>query len=396
MSALFGPLRDIRPTDVVDILLVTALVYTATVWIRRTQAALVAAGILILGAVYVAARALGLQLLAWIFQGFFAIFLIIIVVVFQEELRQIFERIAVWSLGRRRRAATPAADPADVLVQCLSDFARDRIGALVVLPGRQPINRHVDGGIDLNGRLSAPMLKSIFDPHSPGHDGAVIVEGDHISRFATHLPLSSDFRQLAGVGTRHSAALGLAELTDALCLVVSEERGRISAAQDGHLRTLADPHELVPIVRRFVDAQRPQARLRGGWRGLVREHWVEKLGSFVAVVALWYLFVPGSRPTQASFEVPVYVTNVPAGYEIEEVKPTSIEATFSGPARAFYLVDRNGFAVNVDATLARFGRRSFDLTEGNVRRPRDLNVVDIHPTQVRVAVRKAAMREAKP
>src|SRR5262250_3257814 len=129
-----NPFPAITFGEIVDIIFVAVLLYTAIVWLQRTRAAFVVRGIIILGVVYIVARYLDLQMTAWIFQGFFAIFLIIIVVVFQEELRQIFERIAVWSLGRRRRAATPAADPADVLVQCLSDFARDRIGALVVLP----------------------------------------------------------------------------------------------------------------------------------------------------------------------------------------------------------------------------------------------------------------------
>ena len=103
----------------------------------------------------------------------------------------------------------------------------------LIAEGKDPIARHVMGGIELGGKISEPILKSIFDPHSPGHDGAVIVEHDQISLFAAHLPLSKDFQQLANVGTRHSAALGLAELSDALCIAVSEERGTISVARAG-------------------------------------------------------------------------------------------------------------------------------------------------------------------
>src|SRR5438093_8697470 len=107
MNELMRPLLEIRVTDIIDIFLVTTLVYAAVVLIQRTQAALVAAGMLILAGLYIAARALGLQLTAWIFQGFFAVLVIIIVVVFQEELRQLFERIAVWGLRRGRRPAAP-------------------------------------------------------------------------------------------------------------------------------------------------------------------------------------------------------------------------------------------------------------------------------------------------
>src|SRR6185437_5267675 len=96
------------------------------------------------------------------------------------------------------------------------------------------------GGIELDGKLSAPVLTSIFDPHSPGHDGAVVLEGDRIRRFATHLPLSANFQQLGRTGTRHSAALGLSEVTDALSIVVSEEQGTIAVARNGRLTRIAD------------------------------------------------------------------------------------------------------------------------------------------------------------
>jgi diadenylate cyclase len=238
--------------DLIDIVIVTTLVYTAVVWIRRTQARFVAIGLFVLAVLYVVAEAVDLQLTTWVLRSFFAISLVIVVVLFQEELRQLFERLGVWSMRRGRRAVAPSL-PADILVEALTEMAHRRVGGLVVLPGTQPIARHVRGGLALDGVVSVPLLMSIFDPHSPGHDGAVILEGDRVTRFAAHLPLSTNFVALAGVGTRHSAALGLAEVTDALCLVVSEERGEISVARDGALRRLAEPAgELTAEIARFL------------------------------------------------------------------------------------------------------------------------------------------------
>jgi diadenylate cyclase len=390
---MLGPLLEIRLADVIDILLVTALVSTAIVWVRRTQALLVATGILILGGVYVAARALGLQLTAWILQGFFAIFVIIVVIIFQEELRQLFERLAVWSLRRGERARL-GSEAADVLVEALTELARERRGALVVLPGVQPIGRHVRGGIELDGRLSAPLLRSIFDPHSPGHDGAVIVEGDRVARFATHLPLSHDARQLAGVGTRHAAALGLAELTDALCLVVSEERGTVSVAQDGALRALPSPQALAPVLARFLAARRPAPERGAAWRLVLRESWVEKAASFVLVVGLWYVLVPGARPKQETFEVPVRVTGLPEDLVLESVSPETVRATFSGLSRDFYLFDSRRLEVTVDASLARLGRRTFQIADADLRYPKALTLEELDPARVKIAVHAAAGGEA--
>jgi diadenylate cyclase len=208
---MFNPFADIRLTDVIDIGFVAVLLYTVIVWLERTRATFVLIGIFIFGAIYILARQLGLQLTSWIFQGFFAIFLVVIVVIFQPELRQIFERIALWSLGPKASRSV-RSETLDVLTRTLADFGKERIGALIVIRGNDLLERHILGGIDLDGRISEPLLKSIFDPCSPGHDGAVIVEGDRVSRFAAHLPLSRDSQQLSLVGTRHSAALGLSQL----------------------------------------------------------------------------------------------------------------------------------------------------------------------------------------
>jgi diadenylate cyclase len=387
LTSVIGPLFEIRPTDVVDILFVTAVVAAAITWIRRTRAALVATGIVILGAVYLVAQALNLQLTTWILQGFFAIFVVIIVVIFQEELRQLFERLAVW--GLRRAGSTPAGnvDPMDVVVKCFADFARDRVGALVVVPGRQPIERHVSGGVECGGKCSLPLLKSIFDPHSPGHDGAVILENGTIARFAVHLPLSKDLAQLAGVGTRHSAALGLAELTDALCLVASEERGRISVAQRSTLRELPSPQALGPILQQFLEAQRPPAPRHGAQLALLRENWLEAAVALVLVMALWYVLVPGSRPKEARYAVPVTVTNLPPQYRLESVTPDKVDVTLRGLARAFYLFNASELEVTIDASLAKFGRRTFQLLDDNVRHPSDLDV-EVDPPEVKISLEK--------
>src|SRR5262245_64106185 len=148
--------------DLVDILLVATLVYTAVVWVRRTQAGFVAIGLFVLAGLYVLAEALDLQLTSAILRSFFAISVVLIVVLFQEELRQLFERLGVWSVRRGRPQITRSL-PSNIIVEALSNLARQRVGALVVLPGRQPIARHVRGGVPLDGLVSVPLLESLFD-----------------------------------------------------------------------------------------------------------------------------------------------------------------------------------------------------------------------------------------
>jgi uncharacterized protein (TIGR00159 family) len=389
---MLNPLFNIRIADVLDILFVAMMFYTASVWVKQTRAAFIVRGLFILVVVYIIARQLGLELTAWIFQGFFAIFLIIVVVIFQEELRQLFERIAVWSF------ATPRASPlrsetADILTRTLTDLARDKVGALVVVQGKDPIARHITGGIESDAKLSGPILKSIFDPHSPGHDGAVIIERDRVSRFAAHLPLSKDLSQLSDVGTRHSAALGLAELTDSLCLVVSEERGRISVARNGRLTAITNPQELGLQLQEFLHDKYPAAAEQK-WLSmqLLRENWLAKAVTVSLAIGLWYVLVPGSEKIEATYSVPVSVENLPNDFALESVKPDRVKATLVGPKRAFYLFDPTKLKVSVDASLIDAGRRTFRITEQNLRFPKDLNLQDLTPTTLQISVNRLSAK----
>jgi diadenylate cyclase len=389
---MLNPLFNIRIADVVDILFVATMFYTASVWLKQTRAAFMVRGLFILVVVYIVARQFGLELTAWIFQGFFAIFLIMVVVIFQEELRQLFERIAVWSFTTQRPSPL-RSETADILTRTLADLARDRVGALVVIQGKDPLARHITGGIESDAKLSEPILKSIFDPHSPGHDGAVIIEKDRISRFATHLPLSKDLSQLSDVGTRHSAALGLAELTDALCLVVSEERGRISVARNSRLSTITNPQELALQLHQFLHEKYPPAAEQKWLRvQLLRENWLAKAVTVGLAIGLWYVLVPGSEKIEATYNVPVAVDNLPQDLALESVKPDRVRATLVGPKRAFYLFDPSKLKVTVDASQIDSGRRTLRITEQNLRFPKDLNLQDLTPTTLQISVSRLSAK----
>jgi len=386
-NAIANPFPAITLPEIIDIIFVAVLLYTAIVWAQRTRAAFVVRGILILGSVYIVARYLELQMTAWVFQGFFAVFLIMIVVIFQEELRQMFERVAVWSLTRRRVPALRSAT-VDILVRTLVDLAKEKVGALIIIRGNDPLERHITGGISLDGKMSEPMLKSIFDPHSPGHDGAVIVERDRITRFAAHLPLSKDLGQLAHVGTRHSAALGLAELADVLSLVVSEERGTVSIARDGRLRKTESPQELATVIQDFLQEKFPSQKNQRFSLQFFRENWIEKAVAIALAIAFWYIFVPGSKTVEVRYNVPVVVENLPADLQIETIHPSEVMATFVGPRRAFYLFDAKKIKVTVDVSMAELGRRTFNISEQNIRYPKDLTLQELSPSTLKLSVKK--------
>ncbi len=283
-------LKPIVVADILDVILVGTLVYGLLLWFKRTRAAFVALGLLLLVGIYVVALVAGMYMTIRIFQGFFAVFIVAVIIIFQEELRSMFERLAVWSLTGGVLKTAPTHRQVEILVSSLGDLAREHIGALMVLRGLDPLDRHVEGGWDLNGDLSEALIKSIFDSHSLGHDGAFIVEEGRVSRFGAQLPLSKDFSKITNLGTRHSAALGLSERCDAMCLVVSEETGKISFALRGDLVAVQDLEELQDGIEIFLTKHLPKTPQNRVYHFLT-ENMREKVIATVVAGLLWVVFV---------------------------------------------------------------------------------------------------------
>ncbi len=371
--------------DAFDVALASVLLAVGISWLRRSRAALVAVGIAVIATLYSVAVGLGLGLTTWLFHGFFAALALVLVVLFQDELRQAFEELAAWVLGRRDDYR-PRLDAPDILVGCLAELARRRVGALVVLPGVQKLDRQLQGGERLDGRLSRALLESLFDPHSPGHDGAVIVENGRVTRFGVQLPLTRKVERLAG--TRHSAALGLAERTDALCIVVSEERGTISAARSGRLRELRGEAELKAAIDRFHRRRRGLSRT--GVAGWLRRRPAELAGAGVMALLLWIVFVAGGRPAQQVWSVPVRVLHAPEGTVLANLEPAEVRVTVAGTRRALALTGRGEVLATVDASgvaasrvLAAGGAVRLSLELHGVRHPARIRIERLHRAEVR-------------
>jgi len=383
-------LAKLRFSDVIDVAIVAVLLWLLIVWLRTTRARFAAVGLAILTGLYLLVQQLELQLTVWLFQGFFAAVVLVMIVVFQDDLRRLFERIAV--AGMLRKRPRPGPDVVDIVTRVVADLANSRTGALIVIPGRDPLERHMQGGTHLRGRVSEALLLSLFDPHSAGHDGAVVIEGNEVARFAVHLPLPVEADPRQAGGTRHAAALGLSERSDAMCIVVSEERGTVSIARDGTLRELGRPEAVADVLYAFLRSAHPPRRdsdvvpfLRA-----VPSHWREGLLAGGLALALWASLVPGDTVVNVAFAVPVRVENLPKGYALHEVDPPSVEVTFTGLRRDLYLASPGQVEVQIDGLLVQLGRRTFEISEDQVKHPSALSVVAIAPPKVRVSVSQDA------
>ncbi|MEX2559971.1 MAG: diadenylate cyclase [Pirellulales bacterium] len=384
-----------RLADLFDILLVALFLYLVITWFRTSASRRMAVGVLVVGVVYVLARVFDMYLTTQLLRTGLTVGLVALVVIFQEDLRRAFEWIASWGRFPQPPAADAASRFSEVLADGLTLLASLKRGGLVVVEGHGAVDRHISAGTPLDGQISVPLLCSIFDPHSPGHDGAIVVEDNRIRQFAVHLPLSTSSHELKGLGTRHAAALGLSERCDALVLVVSEERGEISAAEGGRLSQLNSPAELRERLTGFHESRFPR---RGGqsWnRRLWRDGGTKALAVTLAALA-WLSLAFRTETVQRTFLVPIEYRNLQADWQLGETRPRDIRATLSGSERAFNLMEPGELRASVDLAGVRQGEQQIALTAANLNNPSDLEVLQLEPrslsleafpvTRIRLAV----------
>jgi len=391
MTRLFNFFQEIGLSGLLDIVLMALLIYTLVLWSKRTRAASVLSGILIVAGIYLLARQFNLNLTAAIFEQFFAVILIAMVVIFQQELRYFFERIATWSFDGKllgKQATRLNREEVEVLARTLADLAREKIGALVVVRGRDLIMRHLHGGQDCNGKLSESLLKSIFDTHSIGHDGAVIIEGNTITQFSTQLPLSKNLKKVGQGGTRHAAALGLSENCDSLCLVVSEERGTISVASNGEIRLVRDTEHLIRLLNSFYHTVNPK-RETNVWDNYFKKNWKDKLVALALSIALWFVLVNGSKTAYHTFSIPITYGDIPSQWEVEKITPEEAAVTFRGIRRSFYFVRQSDIEISVPLRMEA-GVQRFRLGPGQMSFPKNLLLESIEPTVVEIRISESA------
>jgi uncharacterized protein (TIGR00159 family) len=259
--------------DILDVIFVALLIYFILVFIKQSKSFVVAYGAAIYLLIIYFARTLSLTLTREIFQILSTVFLLVFVVIFQRELRRFFDWIFI-STRRltHRKQRTISNDVSFSIIKAAQEMAVKKIGALIVLPGELPLEGVIEGGFSLDGRVSLPLILSIFDPTSPGHDGAMIIDNNRVKKFGVHLPLADNFSGFEKTGTRHRAAVGLTQRTDALVIVVSEERGEISLARRGELEKINNIHILEEQISKFISvAQEPE--FSHFWRVFLVRNW---------------------------------------------------------------------------------------------------------------------------
>ena len=236
----------LKITDIIDILVMTYIIYKLIMSVKETRAAQLLKGLVVVLVFSRIAQALNLYTVNWLISNIFTVGLMIIIVVFQPELRKAFEKIgrgnSLFNFAKIR--SRDYEMKTDEIANAVSSMARQKIGALIVLENESSLKEISETGTYLNAEISSELLINIFFPNSPLHDGAVVIKEEKIVAAGAILPLSDNFNISKELGTRHRAALGMSEKSDAFIIVVSEETGVVTTVYKGELSRNIDTETL--------------------------------------------------------------------------------------------------------------------------------------------------------
>ncbi len=251
LDSLMSILMSIRISDVIDIAIVSYLIYKVLEFIRETRAQQLLRGVLLLVVVFFASDFLNLNVLNWVLKSVLTMGLFAVVVIFQPELRRGLEKVGhklLFANQFRDYENESAMEVVAEIVDAVEGFSSSRTGALIAIEKDTMLNDHIDRGAEIDAKISARLLGNLFYEGSPLHDGAVIIRGTRILAASCVLPLTERADIGRNLGTRHRAAVGLSEVSDALVIVVSEESGAISVAENGKLKKFLDGKTLEKML----------------------------------------------------------------------------------------------------------------------------------------------------
>ncbi len=380
---LFAIIANLRFQDILDVLFLTLVAYHLYLWFRGTKALKALVGLLGLGIIFTVARTWGLFLTTWVFQILWQVLVILLIILFQSEIRQVLERVNPLQVIGLHKASRPEKWIPG-FTKAIFALAERKIGALVIIERTDRVQEFIAEGQSLEGEPGPELLMSIFQKESPLHDGAVLIQGGRVTQVACYLPLSPDEGLPKEWGSRHRAALGLSERCDAWVVVVSEERGEVSLAQEKEMVHVGGAEKLSQLI---VEAMTPISPERKSWWERVHfflvHRWHVKVGALFLVATLW-LMLAGQQNFEKTITVPLELTNIPAQLEILGPVNPKVEIKVRGLRKDVSTLNEKNVMADIDLSVAGLGRRTFSITRDHIRLPNEgMHVVDIDPRQLK-------------
>jgi uncharacterized protein (TIGR00159 family) len=340
------------------------------------------AGMLVAFLIYIVASILNLEGIEWIFNNVSHVALLALIVIFQPELRKIFEKVVSLAVTKKQSQTNKITS---IVTDSLWKLAGQNRGAIIVFPGKEQLQDKISGGYSLNALASVPLIMSIFDPNSPGHDGAVIISENLLTSFGVRLPMSESSRLSEEFGTRHHAAMGLAEESDALILLVSEERGWVSSFSNGEMVRMLSPEQTMTVIDNHFTAS-------GFFSFTQKTTFTRKTilqGCCCLFMALifWSTLILGQRQIiERTVKIPLEYTSPAEGLVLIGNKVNELVIHVAGPKSA--ITDYAISEPNARIELSRMteGNQKILITNDNVKHPKDISILDISPAEIELTL----------
>lgn len=374
---------------VVDFSALTMVIYLVLRWSQHARALRLTLGILGLETVALIARPLDLWVTAWLLHATALGAGIVLIVLFQPELRHALNQLDFLMRRPGRRQGTPSG--LDAIGAAAFSLAGAGRGAIIVLTRRDAVNELVSGGVPLGGQVSVEILEAVFRKVSPVHDGATIVEGDRITRVGAVLPLSQRRDLPTHWGTRHRAAMGLSERSDAVLVVASEERREVTVMHDGthELASSADPlsDRLRSLIAPSTQAVRhPTFRL---------DRLVLGVAALALALVVWTATFVLTGTVERTLVIPVTFANLAAGLVTADQTAHTAQLRLRGPASTVDAMATSTLTVEADLRGLEAGLHGIDVSVGWPGLPAGVVVEDVSPRRVFVRLSPALSETAK-
>lgn len=265
---------EIKITDIVEVLILTVLIYQVMMWIKNTKAWMLLKGMIVLAVFILLAAVFKMHTILFIARNSVTVMATIAIVVFQPELRRALEKLgekqflsSMVPFEANKERARFSEETRESMIDAAYAMGKVKTGALIVVEQAIRLTEYESTGIQMDCLVSSQVLINIFEHNTPLHDGAIIVRGDRIVSATCYLPLSDNMRISKSLGTRHRAALGMSEVSDALIIVVSEETGAVSVAQGGFLYRNINAKELREKLASIQERRVEVNKLTALWKG---------------------------------------------------------------------------------------------------------------------------------
>ena len=370
---------------VLDFTVLAVAIYLGLHWSRDARALRVVMGIFGLEAAALIAWQVGLYITPWVLHAAAAVAGLILVVLYQPELRHALRNLEV--SVTRKQARGPAGRVFHEIADAAFSLATAARGALVVLARHEPLTETVRGGVPLGGEVSSEILEAIFRKVSPVHDGATLVEGGRITRVGAVLPLSERDDLPQEWGTRHRAAIGLSERSDAVVVVVSEERSEVTLMVDGTFEVMRVPADLVTQLERLIAA--PPAR-RSPFRFLNRRDAPLQVTALGLAVVIWTATFLIAGRTVRTVVAPIELNNLDRGLQVADQTVASAVVRVRGSAWVLDASDLSRVVIRIDARRLRVGAQNVLLTNASVSVPPGIVVESLSPASVSIKLVRPA------